>query len=360
MFSNINIEKLLERIAERKYYIMTEMTGLTHALFFLVFYTQGVTPMAIFNIFSPILYFSVRFFLDRKKEYAVFIFEYTEILIHGILATWYVGWDTGFGQYLIALVPLGFTACYELMEGSRRITIATFLGLAATVTYVACRQFSFRRAPVYPLHEEVNIMLFNFNSVVTFVILFFFLIIYMYMINEMESRLKKQNSNLGIMASTDPLTSLFNRRRMGTFLEESAKNGRYFCVAMCDIDDFKNINDSFGHEAGDLVLTEVARIIKEVVPEKNPVCRWGGEEILILYNEHTKEEAVMMSDMLRRRIDANYIPFYNKSLHVTLTIGVAAYDSTKSIEETISEADNKLYYGKKHGKNQVVSVIRRV
>ena len=360
MFSNINTEQILERLSKRKYYIMTGMTGLTHALFFLVFYSQHVTPMAVFNIISPILYFSTRFLLDRKKEYAVFVFEYMEILLHGILATWCVGWDTGFGQYLIALVPLGFTACYELMEGRKRITIASILGLTATFSYVFCRQFSYRRAPVYPLREDVSIMLFNFNTVVTFAFLFFFLIIYMFAINEMESRLKKQNSNLGIMASTDPLTSLYNRRRMGKFLEESVENGRYFCVAMCDIDDFKRINDSYGHEAGDLVLKEVARIIKEVIPEMNPICRWGGEEILILFNEHTREEAVMMSEMLRRRIEANYIPFYNKTLHVTLTVGVAAHDSSRTIEETISEADNKLYYGKKRGKNQVVSVIRKI
>ena len=117
MFSGINLEKLLERMSERKYYIMTSMAGLTHALFFFVFYTQHVTPMAIFNIFSPIFYFSSHFFLDRKKENAILVLGYMEILIHGILATWYVGWDTGFGQYLIALVPLGFIACYELMEG---------------------------------------------------------------------------------------------------------------------------------------------------------------------------------------------------------------------------------------------------
>ncbi len=360
MLSNINTEQILEKLSKRKYYIMTEVTGLTHALFFFVFYSQGVTPMAVFNVFSPILYFSVRFLLDRKKEYAVFIFEYMEILIHGIVATWCVGWDTGFGQYLIALVPLGFTACYELMEGNKRITIASLLGLAATFSYILCRQFSYRRTPPYPLRMDVSNMLFTFNSAVTFAFLFFFLIIYMFAINEMESRLKKQNSNLGIMASTDPLTNLYNRRSMGGFLKESVENGRYFCVAMCDIDDFKRINDSYGHEAGDLVLKEVSRIIKEVIPEMNPICRWGGEEILILFNEHTKEEAVMLSDMLRRRIEANYIPFYNKTLHVTLTVGVAAYDNTKSIEETISEADSKLYYGKKHGKNQVVSVIQRV
>ena len=72
------------------------------------------------------------------------------------------------------------------------------------------------------------------------------------------------------------------------------------------------------------------------------------------------EEVVMMSEILRRRIEANYIPFYNKTLHVTLTVGVAAHDSSRTIEETISEADNKLYYGKKRGKNQVVSVIRKI
>ncbi len=347
--------KLLDIIAKRRYYILTECIGATHALFLVVFAVQRVMPMVVFNIFSPIMYFSARFFLDHKKEYAVFVGMYIEILVHAIMATWFTGWETGFQQYLIGLVPLGFMACYELTTGKTRFTIATVLGLCATFCYVICRQLSYTQTPPYVFDSRVTMMLYNLNSVATFAILFFFLIIYTYNMNEMESKLKRQNAVLDYRASVDPLTSLLNRRSMGEQLKKSLDSGRYFSVAMCDIDDFKMINDSYGHEAGDLVLKEVTRLINENIPEGNPICRWGGEEILILYNDHTSEEAVVLSERIRRAIDDNYIPFYNKTIHVTITIGVAAHSDSQSIEETIAVADGRLYYGKNHGKNQVIS-----
>ena len=357
---NRKIENIIAKFAAYKYYIMTGATGLSHAAFCVIFFRYKVYPMAIFNIFSPILYFMTWFLLNRKVEYAVFIFEYLEILIHGILATWFVGWDTGFGQYLIALVPLGFMACYELTSGRRRFTIASILGLCATITYVLCGRFDYISRPVYELPGNVNATLYTFNSIISFSFLFFFMIIYTFVINEMETQLKRQNAVLDRMASTDPLTSLLNRRSMGEFLQEAAGGNADFCVAMCDIDDFKQVNDSYGHEAGDLVLKEVTRIIKETVPAGNPICRWGGEEILILFNGFHKGDAVKVCEQVRQGVAANHIPFYNKTLHVTITIGVAPHLAPHAVEETISEADNKLYYGKKHGKDQVVSVLRRV
>ena len=171
----------------------------------------------------------------------------------------------------------------------------------------------------------------------------------------MEQQLLRKNAILNKKASIDPLTNLLNRRSMAKEFEAAAERDEPFAVAMCDIDDFKNVNDSYGHEAGDLVLREVSRIITESVPENSPICRWGGEEILILFNNQSLSEALVIAEQIRERIANNEIPFYMHTLRITITIGVAPHKNGRQIEETISDADSRLYIGKGNGKNRVVS-----
>ncbi len=354
------IINLLEKFANNKYYVLTTLVGSTHAIFCVLFFYLKIWPMAIFNIFSPIIYFSIRNFEKKNKAYVIFIYSYAEIVLHGILATYFVGWDTGFGQFIIAVIPFCYFAAYELTKGRLRFSIPTFLGIIAAIIYIVCRTVSYRAYPYYELSPEDTSMFFVFNSICVFSFLFVFLLLYTYTLNEIELMLKKQNAILDYKASTDPLTSLLNRRSMRKYLEDAYAEEKPFSVAMCDIDDFKMINDSFGHEAGDLVLKEITALINETVPAGNPICRWGGEEILILFNDCDKEEATGICEELRQKVAYKIIPFYSKTLHVTLTIGVSEHQQAYTIDETISDADNKLYYGKKNGKNQVVPVTKRI
>ncbi|MCR4655941.1 MAG: GGDEF domain-containing protein [Lachnospiraceae bacterium] len=354
------IRDIFERFANNKYYVLTTLVGSTHVIFCLIFFYLKVWPMAVFNIFSPVLYFYVRDLAKKNKAYVIFIYSYAEIVLHGILATYFVGWDTGFAQFIIAVIPFCFFAAYDLTRGRMRFLVPSFLGGIASVIYVVCRMVTYRSYPYYELSQEITGLLFVFNSICVFTFMFCFLLLFTYTLNGFETKLKKQNAILDYRASTDPLTSLLNRRSMRKHLDAAFNSGEKFSVAMCDIDDFKNINDSFGHEAGDLVLKELTGIITDTIPAGNPICRWGGEEILILFNNCGKEEAADICEEVRQRVADRIIPFYQKTLHVTLTIGVSEHQNAHSIEETIFDADNKLYHGKKNGKDQVVSVIQHI
>ena len=122
-------------------------------------------------------------------------------------------------------------------------------------------------------------------------------------------------------------------------------------VAMIDLDDFKKINDIHGHNAGDYVLKKTAELMKETCSEST-ISRWGGEEFLILFNENTDINEIL--EKLRLAVDSyNYI-YDGEKIKVSVTIGFARRENINSIDKWIQEADDKLYIGKKSGKNIVV------
>ena len=156
----------------------------------------------------------------------------------------------------------------------------------------------------------------------------------------------------------DTLTHLLNRRSMDNYLQAAhklANTGRTtFCLLLMDIDDFKSVNDTYGHDCGDEVLKAVAGIISNGVRKDDNVFRWGGEEILVLLNTD-EEKAISIAEKIRIEVEEYVLNYRDElKLSVTLTIGLATYGSGKSIQAMMDEADAKLYYGKRHGKNQVV------
>ena len=159
----------------------------------------------------------------------------------------------------------------------------------------------------------------------------------------------------------DTLTHLLNRRSMSNYLEAAhrqAMTGKAtFCLMLMDIDDFKKVNDTYGHDCGDEVLKYVAGAVSTGVRKNDNVFRWGGEEILVLLNAD-EERAVAVAERIRHEIEKDPINYRDEAeVHVTVTIGVSSYTVGKSIQEMMDDADAKLYYGKRHGKNQVVNVL---
>ena len=169
-----------------------------------------------------------------------------------------------------------------------------------------------------------------------------------------------QNEQLDELAHKDPLTHLLNRRsmneKMTLRMEQLKLTGKRFTLVIGDIDDFKKVNDNYGHEAGDIVLITVSDIIRQNVGGGGFVCRWGGEEILMVLNE-SLESATEVTDRIRKRIDENIVNHEGNQIHVSMTFGVAESIPGYKIEHLIQQADDRLYYGKKHGKNQVVTSI---
>lgn len=173
-------------------------------------------------------------------------------------------------------------------------------------------------------------------------------------INFDMSKLKSQNDALDFLANYDQLTGLRNRNHIYEIFESYIKSTEPYCVILGDIDDFKHVNDTFGHSAGDEVLKKVSSIIRTNVGDKGEVCRWGGEEILILL-KGTPEECIEINDRILREIRRTTVESGNYKINVTMTFGLCDYGDAMDIEKLISLADKRLYIGKKSGKNTIVS-----
>lgn len=171
-----------------------------------------------------------------------------------------------------------------------------------------------------------------------------------------RSALNMQRS-LHNMIEQDALTSLANRRfgdqQLRQITRDYISNNKHFCIAIGDIDNFKKVNDTFGHDCGDVVLKNVAGILRHHMRDHGFAARWGGEEFLLVFQNMDLEEArQILTDTLDeiRAWECNYDEI---SFHVTMTFGLIQAD-TDNVTELLRTADDQLYIGKNHGKNQIV------
>lgn len=354
-----NILKRGAQSAKYKFSMIIGMIAMVHVCLVALFAIMGIVPMTLLNIGSVLLYltclWAIRHDRDQRR---VFYATYLEIIVQSFAATLCIGWRFGFPQYVIALVPFGYYMCHTLIGNRRKYVIATVLGAAALVSFVSCRILSMFFGPLY--HPEVSegmvLGIYIFNTLCNFGFLFIVTVIFLVEMQTATNQLQKQNEILDTMAHIDPLTELYNRRSMHAFLNEvqDVRENEPFCLIMCDIDDFKGINDTYGHDTGDNVLREIARIVQSQVEKYGRACRWGGEEMLLLiYGD--LEQARRIAENIRREVNGFGFCLGGQSMHCSITIGVAMHQEGDRIDHTITHADNNLYYGKRNGKNRVVS-----
>jgi diguanylate cyclase (GGDEF)-like protein len=158
----------------------------------------------------------------------------------------------------------------------------------------------------------------------------------------------------------DGLTNVYNRsyfmRRAEKIFESLIQSGGSLSVIMFDIDHFKRINDTYGHEAGDYVLTNVAAVAKEGLSKKDFIGRYGGEEFIMCLPNTTLMEAYMAANRVKSGISEKFIPNHDNQIKVTASFGIAnaiivADDYNHSLHSLMREADKALYVAKKNGRN---------
>lgn len=173
-------------------------------------------------------------------------------------------------------------------------------------------------------------------------------------LQHIQTQLLEQNLQLERLAVTDQLTGLFNRLQLDRTLEEEhSRNMRYgtqFCILLLDIDLFKSVNDTYGHQTGDEVLVGIARTLQDGIREVDVAGRWGGEEFLIICRETALEGALVLAEKLRVAVHARA---YDKVGHMSASFGVAMFRPGEVLTETIARADAALYRAKQGGRNRV-------
>lgn len=344
-----------------KYRFISVVLAFIHIALCICFYLYEYPILFIYNIFAVILYLVMGFRFTALREYALMYYCcYAEITFFSSFATLLAGWDWGFMIYLIALTPVSFYLAYSSPQFGHGIKKPFFFVSLSMVVFVITRILSTRITPLYTerIFDQHMTLMYSVNAIISFLALLLFSILFTIEIRQNEIRLEEQYSLLESVSSKDPLTGLFNRRSMDkyliTALEQAKGDGLVFSVILGDIDDFKRVNDTYGHNIGDQVLIQVAKTISENASEGCRVCRWGGEEILIFIPEN-ETVTYEVAEKIRQSIEQIRVSFSADYVSVTMTFGIAEYSPGLPFNKLVSIADNRLYYGKRHGKNQVVS-----
>lgn len=191
-----------------------------------------------------------------------------------------------------------------------------------------------------------------FLSFITVTILFGF---YEFSRQESIKRIQKLSDMYEQQAMHDTLTHLPNRRGMKEYIQHeydrSLRSGKTLSFLLCDIDYFKQINDVYGHDAGDFILLKVAELLRGTIRKQDKIARWGGEEFLFLLPETNLNEAYLIAEKLRILLSKTNFIYNNKHLKVTMSVGAEALED-KNIDQAINTADKLLYQAKQAGRNQ--------
>lgn len=191
---------------------------------------------------------------------------------------------------------------------------------------------------------------------------------------ELDTALAKRDDELGDISKssvqmqrsirnfveTDPLTGLYNRRYVQNAVkkigERQSETGQPFSVAITDIDFFKKVNDTYGHNAGDEVLKAVASILKTTMQGNGFAARWGGEEFVLVFDKCGMVRGAEILRQILKLIREMTVETEGYTIKITMTLGIVDGHGT-NVEAMVEAADEKLYYGKTHGRNQVVCEV---
>ena len=340
------------RIEFIAYFFVLASCLAAHILYMILFAKAGVKNMVIFNIFSVSFYIICLFLIGKaKNKLNVAYAALAEIIIHASVATACVGWIPDFGMFLLMIIPIAF-----LMPNKNKK--APFVVMFVSILLYGALKYLYRDTSftIYNIDNTAYATVFYIIHIfIGSFVLVYSTTIYTFMNRYTESMLRVQNEQLKIMASVDPLTKLSNRRAMSKSLTEICENsrntGRHYVIGIGDIDNFKNVNDTYGHDFGDCVLSTVADVIADTLPQNGCAARWGGEEFLFVIPDEVLENGLALSDRIIRSISEHRFTKGETAFFVTMTIGICEGAPEDIIDKVISHADKRLYKGKRNGKN---------
>lgn len=303
-------------------------------------------PFLIYFSIPTALVYLIGFVLIEKNMLDVYVrIVYFWITLYMSITTLCLGYEYGFHLYCFSMIPIIFVTEYMSYKlNNNRIYGAVSSALIA-VLYLVCTGYVLYNGPLYQRSSKMASVFWFFNAVIVFSFLIFYS---SYLIKEIilsEEKLKE-------IAHVDRLTGSYNRHYMIEKLDEFCSSACVGCLAMADIDNFKKINDTYGHSAGDKVLKKISDDMREICVGCE-ISRWGGEEFLIL-SDGEFDRSVELFSTLCQKISESPVCFDDIEIYVTITVGLARFYKDIGIDRWIKQADDNLYEGKRTGKNKVV------
>ncbi|MBO4680043.1 MAG: GGDEF domain-containing protein [Lachnospiraceae bacterium] len=314
-----------------------------HAWLAYFFFLIGIVPVAILSIGSCIVYLFIPFIKGEDLEQNGIFVVYCEISVFSLLSTMILSMRSGFFLYCL---PLPLSSYIEIRNVKRR----KYLFITATIAMLLLVPLADMAEPLFKVYRDrmapYDYMFLVGNFFV--VVVTYAINVYMYM--AIQERMVKETK---YKSEHDALTSVYNRTYFNQFMQEVSKNGRPSgCFIMFDIDNFKQINDKYGHDVGDMALKSVSKVVSGMVRDNDVFVRWGGEEFVIYIEKIGAESAVSKAEEIRKAIADT--PYYGEH-HLTVSLGVAEIREGEHFATTLKRTDENLYKAKTTGKNRVVS-----
>ena len=319
--------------------------GLMHVFLLIAISIIGILLFVILNCISILIYSGLLFLVLKYRTYMLAgIVTTAEVILFALFASLYMGGDCYFFLYFFLLLLIQMNVPYAKI---RVRVVSSVLIFAALVVSVAV---GFSSVPLYADMHQYEVL-----AILNCIMCFFGILVELLAINIIRRSSTERVRKYEKRAHTDSLTGIYNRWYADAFITNfsTEKEEAQWCVAMLDVDDFKNVNDTMGHSAGDDVLRSLANLLVTNFRKSDVLFRWGGEEFLIFLSDVDAKTAAGVLDTVRKQIAETPVLVAGKKIDYTVTIGVAEVD-LKNIQESIMICDERMYYGKQHGKNQVV------
>lgn len=303
------------------------------------------------NLFLIVFYKKI----NRLVFLTIFVLELTA---YGLILTLCSKIACGFEFIITACIPGIFLLAYDENPPKSYYFIldVIFIASVAVMTYVRLNKLPPQQ---FFLPERRKFLIINeiFFTCASLMFLIYGSIITDIAMKRLDRKRAYFQKQLDYIAKHDPLTGLMNRRRthqvFSDVLNMKIKDNQEFAISIFDIDNFKKINDTYGHDAGDFILkTFTARVWKEF-PEPIRISRWGGEEFLIIFPQ-IDENTIYRLEEARKRIVAEPIIYDNKTIPVTATFGFSSSRKFQTPDLVLADADKMLLTGKQNGKNRIV------
>ncbi len=324
-----------------------------HIIIALIFGILHIYPLLFYNLFSILFYGVMRITLSSRHYRLCVALVHIEVAFFASLTTVCMGWSSGYAFYLIALCSMVYICPYK------NIYIPYFFSIGELFVFIGLKLYSNTHMPLLdiPAGNGTN-YIYLFNAVACFGVIIYAAFISNLSSVFMKRELLEQNHNLQTLLHHDDLTQLYTRNYLFEKFSDAGKNPEAapaVAITMVDVDNFKHINDTYGHPCGDYVLSTLSTIMQTVCPLHTDIARWGGEEFVLLIHDLTKEEAVEQIQNLRKAIASYHFHHAGNEFHVTATFGISFTEEAGDFSALVKLADERMYYGKKSGKNTVIA-----
>ncbi|QUX91595.1 GGDEF domain-containing protein [Marinomonas sp. A3A] len=310
-----------------------------------VFSLRQMSSVAIFSLIGLLIgLVGLRYNYIGYFSRAQLLMPILKISQISILSLFYFGTNSGFHWFFVNVIAYSFV----VFRADQRFA-KCWIVVVSIVMFLVCELLSTRGIYLTSFDQSVVIILvflglsFNFAMV----------------INLVMNRLKSVNSHLRTLAEIDELTGLSNRRKVladaVNIFADSVINRESCVFAIVDLDHFKKINDTFGHEAGDLVLAKVSAMMASVIRPQDEIGRYGGEEFIVIMPSTFLKDAEVVMEQMRLAVENMLIETeHGIVIPVTVSVGVASIaPSVSRYEEILAQADKGLYEAKRSGRNRI-------